>query len=207
MLLSTSAGVHALDKGWIEVAHSLGATWWEMVRTVVIPGIRAHIATGFRVALGVAWVVIVPGEMLGVDSGLGYAILDARDRLAYSEMMGIILVIGAIGFILDRAFQYVVAGTRTAGPIRGSSPITSRLGPAPQGGVGFLDEHFGGGPPGQSRPTHSDTSSLAGTAKRVELLKTGHLDAIIGAEEAEAAEAEAVRTLPPRQCGRRSRRR
>lgn len=119
VLLNTVAGIHALDPGWIDVGHSLGATRAEIIRTIIAPGILPHIVTGLRVALGVAWVVIVPAEMLGVDSGLGYAILDARDRLAYSELMAIILVIGVIGYVLDRV---AVRLTRTGRPVppRGS---------------------------------------------------------------------------------------
>jgi NitT/TauT family transport system permease protein len=101
VLLNAAAGVHALDPGWLQVSRSLGATRTEQLRTIVLPGIRAHLATGVRVALGTAWIVIVPAEMLGVDSGLGYAILDARDRLRYDELMGVILAIGALGFALD----------------------------------------------------------------------------------------------------------
>jgi NitT/TauT family transport system permease protein len=101
VLLNAAAGVHALDPGWLQVSRSLGATRGEQLRTIVLPGIRAHLATGVRVALGTAWIVIVPAEMLGVDSGLGYAILDARDRLRYDELMGVILVIGVLGFTLD----------------------------------------------------------------------------------------------------------
>src|SRR5690606_41258016 len=64
---------------------SLGATEAETLRHVVIPAIAAHVVTGLRLGLGVAWIVLVPAEMLGVRAGLGYAILDARDRLAYPE--------------------------------------------------------------------------------------------------------------------------
>jgi NitT/TauT family transport system permease protein len=47
--------------------------------------------------------VLVPAEMLGVSSGLGYLILDTRDRLAYSELTAVIVVIGLLGFLLDYA--------------------------------------------------------------------------------------------------------
>ncbi len=40
-------------------------------------------------------------EMLGVSAGLGYFILDTRDRLAYSELMAMVLLIGILGFALD----------------------------------------------------------------------------------------------------------
>lgn len=48
---------------------------------------REHVQTGLRVALGIAWVVLVPAEMLGVRSGLGYQILNARDQLAYGQVV------------------------------------------------------------------------------------------------------------------------
>lgn len=112
LLLNAAAGVHALDIGWLRVASSLGATRTEQLRTIVLPGIRAHLATGARVALGTAWIVIVPAEMLGVDSGLGYAILDARDRLRYDELMAIVLVIGGLGFALDTIAQRLTGPTR-----------------------------------------------------------------------------------------------
>lgn len=112
LIINTSAGVHALDPGWLRVATSLGANRLELLRTVILPGIRAHVATGARIALGNAWIVIVPAEMLGVDSGLGYAILNARDRLRYDELMAIILVIGGLGFALDMIAQRFTQLTR-----------------------------------------------------------------------------------------------
>lgn len=112
ILLNAAAGVHALDPGWLRVAASLGATRWEQLRTIIVPGIRAHLATGIRVALGTAWIVIVPAEMLGVDSGLGYAILDARDRLRYDELMGLVVLIGAVGFVLDSLAQRLARRAR-----------------------------------------------------------------------------------------------
>lgn len=112
-VISTAAGVKALDPGWLKVSTSLGANRFEQLRTVVLPGIRTHVATGARIALGTAWIVIVPAEMLGVDSGLGYAILNARDRLRYDELMAIVLLIGALGFLLDSVAQrFTQAGRR-----------------------------------------------------------------------------------------------
>jgi len=71
------------------------------VLRVVLPGITADILTGVRLAIGIIWIVLVPAEMLGVSAGLGYFILDARDRLAYNELMAAIVLIGVLGFILD----------------------------------------------------------------------------------------------------------
>ncbi|WP_135466040.1 ABC transporter permease [Crenalkalicoccus roseus] len=103
IMLNTAAGVRALDARWMQLARSLSATWWETLRRVVLPGVLGHVLTGVRLAIGILWIVLVPCEMLGVSAGLGYAILDARDRLAYSELMALVLLIGALGFALDAA--------------------------------------------------------------------------------------------------------
>jgi len=99
--VNTAAGVAHLDPTWLRVARSLGATRREALRLVVWPGIRPDLLTGLRIATGIAWVVLVPAEMLGVDSGLGYFILDSRDRFAYDELVAAILVIGSLGLAID----------------------------------------------------------------------------------------------------------
>lgn len=101
IMLSTSSGVHAMDPGYLDVARTMGASGWERLTRVVIPAVRPSILGGIRLALGTAWIVLVPAEMLGVRSGLGYQILNARDQLAYDQVMAVILVIGVLGFALD----------------------------------------------------------------------------------------------------------
>ena len=86
---------------------------------IVLPGIVRHVLTGFRLALGIGWIVLVPAEMLGVSAGMGYFILDTRDRLAYDELMAGIVVIGCLGFVLDwlartASSRWVDAGARSA---------------------------------------------------------------------------------------------
>jgi len=117
ILLNTAAGVAALDRSWLQLAHSLSATRSEVVRHIVLPGIVTHVLTGFRLALGIAWIVLVPAEMLGVSAGMGYFILDTRDRLAYDELMAGIVVIGCLGFALDVAARAATA--RWVGKNRG----------------------------------------------------------------------------------------
>jgi NitT/TauT family transport system permease protein len=101
ILLSTAAGVQQLDRHWLELARSLAATRWETLQHVMVPGIIGHVLTGLRLAIGISWIVLVPCEMLGVSAGLGYFVLDRRDRLAYSELMATVLLIGFLGFALD----------------------------------------------------------------------------------------------------------
>lgn len=106
IMLNTAAGVTSLDPNWLMLARSLSATRWETISRVVLPGITAHVLTGIRLAIGIIWIVLVPAEMLGVSSGLGYFILDTRDRLAYSELMAVIVLIGILGFLLDLVARF-----------------------------------------------------------------------------------------------------
>lgn len=101
LILSTSAGVKSIDPQWLLLAKSMSANKSEILRHIVIPAIISHLLTGLRVALGIAWVVLVPCEMLGINEGLGYFILDTRDRLAYSELIAVVIIIGLIGWGLD----------------------------------------------------------------------------------------------------------
>jgi len=105
IMLNTASGVRQLDPKWLMLARSLSATRREVLLRIVMPGILGNVLTGVRLAIGIIWIVLVPCEMLGVSSGLGYYILDTRDRMAYSELMAVIVLIGALGFLLDGLAQ------------------------------------------------------------------------------------------------------
>lgn len=98
---STAAGLAKVDPAWFKVARNLGARPWQMVTGIILPAIMFDVITGVRLALGVAWIVVIPAEFLGVTSGFGYAIQDARESLEYANLMGMILMIGVVGFVLD----------------------------------------------------------------------------------------------------------
>ena len=68
--------------------------------------------SGLRLALGLGWIVLVPAEMLGVTSGLGYAVLNAKDQLTYHHITALIVVIGTIGFALDVVARWALATPR-----------------------------------------------------------------------------------------------
>ncbi|MEV0361950.1 ABC transporter permease [Nocardia fusca] len=108
IVLNTAAGVRAIEPGLLLVARSFGASRREQLTAVILPAIRAQVQTGLRIGLGIAWVVLVPAEMLGVRSGLGYQILNARDQLAYDQVMAVIVVIGIIGYVLDTLSRVVL---------------------------------------------------------------------------------------------------
>lgn len=101
IVLNVASGIKAIDPLWLTLADSLGASARERLWHVTVPAIATHLLTGIRLAIGLIWVVLVPAEMLGVNAGLGYFILDTRDRMAYGELMACILFIGLLGFLLD----------------------------------------------------------------------------------------------------------
>lgn len=107
IILNTATGVKSIDKQWLQLGASLSATPWELLTRIIFPAVLGHVLTGLRLAIGIVWIVLVPCEMLGVTSGLGYFILDTRDRLAYSELMAAIVLIGLIGWLLDSSVRYL----------------------------------------------------------------------------------------------------
>ena len=101
IMFATAAGVRRIDPAWLKVSRNLGANPLHQLVYVILPAIAQDILTGIRLALGIAWVVLVPAEYLGVSSGLGFAINDARDSLDYARLGATVLVIGVIGYALD----------------------------------------------------------------------------------------------------------
>lgn len=106
IILNTAAGVKNINPQWLELGRSLSATQSEMLLKIMLPAVLGDILNGLRLAIGIVWVVLVPCEMLGVNEGLGYFILDTRDRLAYAELMAAIVLIGIIGWALDSMARY-----------------------------------------------------------------------------------------------------
>jgi NitT/TauT family transport system permease protein len=101
IIFSTAHGISRIDPSWFKVARNLGARGRQLLQAIILPAVAQDVLTGIRLALGVAWIVLVPAEYLGVTSGLGYAINDARDTLEYDRLAAIVVIIGVIGFALD----------------------------------------------------------------------------------------------------------
>ena len=112
VIFATAAGVKRIDPAWLQVGRTLGGRGLVLARHIILPAILPDILVGARLALGVAWIVLVPSEYLGVTSGLGYAINDARDTLSYDRLAAIVLLIGLIGWALDALLGLVAARVR-----------------------------------------------------------------------------------------------
>ena len=101
IVINTAHGVRSVNPVWIKVVRMLGGRDIDVLRRAIIPAVIPDMLTGLRISLGTCWIVLVPAEMLGVSSGLGYYLLDTRDRFDYGELMAVILVVGFLGFVAD----------------------------------------------------------------------------------------------------------
>ncbi len=104
IVLATAAAVASVPKVYYRVAEDMALTNSEILFKITLPAIMPQMVTAFRVAIGVAWMVVVAAEMMGVGSGLGFLINDARYALRMDLVVFGMIVIGVIGIILDIAF-------------------------------------------------------------------------------------------------------
>lgn len=109
ILFSVSGAIRRINPEWLELAANLGASRWQTLRDFLVPAVMQDLLAGMRLALGVAWIVLVPAELLGVTSGLGFAINDARDALEYGRLAAMVLTIGVIGLLLDSLLAVLLA--------------------------------------------------------------------------------------------------
>jgi NitT/TauT family transport system permease protein len=102
VLINTIFGVRSVDPRLFEAASMLGCEGTAQFFKVVLPASLPAIFTGLRLGLGFAWVVIVVGEMTGVQTGLGAIIMEARQLSRTEIVISGMIVIGIAGFISDR---------------------------------------------------------------------------------------------------------
>ncbi|HEX6904736.1 MAG TPA: ABC transporter permease [Thermoanaerobaculia bacterium] len=96
------AAVQNIQLNYIRAARNFGIGGLELFRKIVFPASLPQILTGLRLALGVAWLVVVAAEMIAVNSGLGYLIIDARNAgKRYDLVVAGMAMIGLIGLGLD----------------------------------------------------------------------------------------------------------
>ena len=102
IVVATMSGVRNLPVMYMQAGRNFGLTPMQMMRRVVLPAILPRVLTGLRIALGIAWLVVVAAEMIAVDSGLGYLIIDSRNAgKRYDLVVAGMLLIGLIGLGLD----------------------------------------------------------------------------------------------------------
>jgi len=104
---NTTQGIRDVDPAWVDMARIQGAGKIKLLTHVLLPSALPYILNGLRLALGIAWIILVPAEYLGINHGLGYLINDARDTLEYDRLMALVIAIGMLGFILDGILRYL----------------------------------------------------------------------------------------------------
>jgi len=102
IVVATMNGVRNVPPMYLQAGRNFGLTTPRLLTRVVLPAILPATLVGLRIAFGVAWLVLVAAEMIAVDSGLGYLIIDSRNAgQRYDLVVGGMLLIGVIGLLLD----------------------------------------------------------------------------------------------------------
>lgn len=102
-LINTAFGVAGVDKDYLDVANTLGASRMRTIFKVIIPAALPNIVSGLRISMGIAWLVIVAAEML-LGTGLGYFIWNEWNNLYIPNILVAIFIIGLVGLLLDSIF-------------------------------------------------------------------------------------------------------
>lgn len=105
MVINTSVGVASLNSDWVNVSRVLRLPALKHVQKIVLPASIPAIFTGMRLSLGIAWMVLIAAEMLAQNPGLGKFVWDEFQNgssESLSRIMTAVIVIGLIGFLLDR---------------------------------------------------------------------------------------------------------
>ena len=101
-VLNTMAGVRAIPQDYWNIAKVLRLSRVTTFTKIVLPAALPQMFTGFRLSLGIAWLVIVASEMLTGTPGVGGFLWQEYNSLIYSHILLAILTIGVVGFLLDR---------------------------------------------------------------------------------------------------------
>ena len=106
ILVACVSGVANVPAIFRRSARNFGLSPTQILTKVVFPAALPQILVGLRIALGVAWLVVVAAEMIAVDSGLGYLVIDSRNSgKRYDLVVAAMLIIGLIGLALDFCFR------------------------------------------------------------------------------------------------------
>jgi nitrate/nitrite transport system permease protein len=112
-VLNTMAGVRAIPQDYWNVSRVLRLSPMTTFIKIVLPATLPHMFTGYRLSLGIAWLVIVASEMLTGTPGVGGFLWQEYNSLVYAHILLAIVTIGVIGFALDRLMGLAEAKLRT----------------------------------------------------------------------------------------------
>src|SRR3989454_8889461 len=101
-VINTAVGVRSISQDHLNVGRVLRLSRFRMLTKIIVPASMPYVFTGYRLSLGLAWLVIVASEMLTGTPGVGGFLWQEYNSLVYSHIILSVITIGAIGFLLDR---------------------------------------------------------------------------------------------------------
>jgi len=107
MALNARAGVRSVSVEKIHAAYSLGASRWQVLIYVVLPGALPEIITGMRIGIGFGWTTLVAAEMVAATAGLGYMVLNASNFMVTNVVVLGIIVMGAVAYVFDLFMRWL----------------------------------------------------------------------------------------------------
>ncbi len=105
MVLNTAVGVQRVPQDYMNVARVLKLSEWKVFTKILFPAVLPYVLTGVRLAIGVAWLVIVAAEMLTGGVGIGFWIWDEWNNLNVAHIIIAIFVVGIIGLLLEQGLM------------------------------------------------------------------------------------------------------
>jgi NitT/TauT family transport system permease protein len=101
VFFNTFEGARSIDEGFINVARLLGASEWQITRTVVIPSTMAWVFASLSPAISFALIGVIVGEFIGAERGIGRLIIESEARAEASGMMVAVIVLMLVGVLLS----------------------------------------------------------------------------------------------------------
>jgi nitrate/nitrite transport system permease protein len=112
-VINTMMGVRAIPQDYWNVARVLRLSRTTTFLKIIVPATLPYMFTGYRLSLGIAWLVIVASEMLTGTPGVGGFLWQEYNSLVYAHILLAIITIGVVGFALDRLMGFAEAKLRT----------------------------------------------------------------------------------------------
>jgi len=107
VLYNTVTGIRNVDKDYIQVARTLGASDARILTTVVMPLALPNIFTGLRLNAGMAWRVIIAAEMVAIPTGIGALMMRASSLIRIDIIIVCLIVLAVMCLAFERFFQYL----------------------------------------------------------------------------------------------------
>ena len=107
MIINTAAGVRQVPQDYLNVARVLSLSEWKIFTRILFPAVLPYMMTGVRLAMGVAWLVIVAAEMLTGGVGIGFWVWDEWNNLNVEHIIIAIFTVGVVGLLLEQLLLLV----------------------------------------------------------------------------------------------------